>query len=262
MSSTPIADITSVQDFLVELGKLPVVTRAHAHVRTWFRGQARKGLPLVPGVYRTNFPATNESDRLQLEHHLANEFRAQSSGLRAGRDTLAEIYFLQQHYRMPTRLLDWTTNPLAALYFAVSDGSRLEEDGELFLMDAYKLGPDQGVNKDFLGVGSQRNKFFKRALEVIFDWGKPDKFPDFIVPIRPDYIDTRIHSQGGCFTFHVPKRPTLTENENSTLRKLRIVSEKKERIVRELFLLGVDDFSIYGDLEGLSRRLRAAHSIK
>jgi hypothetical protein len=51
---------------------------------------------------------------------------------------------------MPTRLLDWTTNPLAALHFIVRED--LSHDGELFLMDAYQIAHTQGAAEEFLAV--------------------------------------------------------------------------------------------------------------
>jgi hypothetical protein len=41
---------------------------------------------------------------------------------------------------MPTRPLDWTTNPLAALFFVVK-GRNEGKDGELLIMAASKLLP-------------------------------------------------------------------------------------------------------------------------
>ena len=64
-----------------------------------------------------------------------------SAGTRRGEDGEAEFYILQQHYRMWTRRLDWTSNALAGLFFAVS--SNPDQDGMLFMMDAYQLGPTQ-----------------------------------------------------------------------------------------------------------------------
>src|SRR5438876_11679465 len=99
-------------------------------------GQPESRLPLQPGVYRPTFPVTNEAARLELEQHLAQDFRVESAGLLGGRETDEELYFLQQHYRFPTRLLDWTHNPLASLFFAID---KPDAEGEVFLMDAYQM---------------------------------------------------------------------------------------------------------------------------
>jgi hypothetical protein len=44
-----------------------------------------------------------------------------------------------QHYRAPTRLLDWTESILVALYFAVAESQYDSEDALLFVLDARLL---------------------------------------------------------------------------------------------------------------------------
>ncbi len=172
-----------------------------------------------------------------------------------------ELYFLQQHYRMPTRLLDWTHSPLAALHFAVTEDRYKDDDGALFMMDAYQLAPCQKAEAHFRGVMTSRSGIFLDALHVIFDWWKPQRFPKFLLPIRPDHFERRISLQRGCFTFHVQGREKLTNAENNSLRSFFIPKNSKPDIEKELFLLGIDAFSIYGDLESLSERLKFAYGV-
>src|SRR5262249_34854093 len=124
-----------------------------------------------PAVYRSGFPAKDESDRLLTEKHLTQDFQIESAGLRSGNDQDAELYFLQQHYGMPTRLLDWTTRPLGALFFAFSKYD--ERDGAFFAMDAYQLAVhDQNGGVNFRGMATSRYRVFKDAIQPIFQFDK------------------------------------------------------------------------------------------
>jgi FRG domain len=236
----------------------------HPHLRWWWRGQADKDWTLHPGVYRPTFPENVEWKRIQLENHLAQDFRVESAGLIEGSSGDDKLYFLEQHYGLPTRLLDWTTNPLGALFVACSEHEKL--DGAVFFMDAYQLAVTQNtIAKGYQGVVTMRHPAFQKALQAICAWGKPkpeSMFPDFIMALRPDYSDVRIVLQRSCFTFHVPAAPVLTCDHNSTLKKYIIPASSKATLLHELVLMGMDEFTIYGDLDHLALRLRRAHKIR
>lgn len=120
--------------------------------RIWYRGNPQKYThPLRPKVYREPFvkraaelfPGVADPAPA-LERELLKEFRM-SGAKHFAMDNVVDIYFMAQHFGMPTRLLDWTMNPLIALYFAVR--SHPEEDGELFVMDALGVLPDTSKMK-------------------------------------------------------------------------------------------------------------------
>jgi hypothetical protein len=229
----------------------------HAHLRYWWRGQPDANWELLPGVYRPTFPEHDEPSRLEVERHLAQDFSVESAGLVETSDAM-RLYFLQQHYGMPTRLLDWTTNALAALFFAVRDRDKLDRDGAVFFMDAYQLAVTQKTEPK--GI-STTHKWFNDALRRIFEWRNNLEFPKGIMAVRPAHADQRIGLQRSCFTFHVPDHPKLTVAENDSLLAFGIPSGAKTNILNDLVLLGLDEFSIYGDLDHLALRLRRAYRI-
>lgn len=241
--------ITSVSDLLDAIAKSKLTEQKHAHVRVWFRGQGDQSWHLEPGVYRAGF-ATDEDERILNERHLSQDFLTMSTSLRDYKSD-AEAYFIQQHYRMPTRLLDWSLNPLAAAFFALEPGNT---DGSIFVLDAYEFRSDPPGR----GLCTPRSQEVRGAMEAIFDW-KNDKWPKYILPVRPTNIDPRIGAQRGCFTFHPPTESTLTDETNPTLTEWVVPVGAKSELRKELELLGVDEFSIYGDLDHLAERLKRAY---
>jgi hypothetical protein len=255
------------------LGDRSFFSEAHAHVRYFFRGHLDTAWKLEPGVYRDTFKFVREAGeddedaRLRTEQHLAQDFRVMSAGLRSGREGNVNLYFLQQHYGMPTRLLDWSNNPLAALYFSVFDKDMDGLDAALFTLDAYRLAGEQGApprdkvdaEHDVNGIATSDRYYLRSAIEVIAQWGKKDAFGEYVLALRPDHFDKRISLQRSAFTFHVPARPRLDPAKLECVREFFIPREAKGSIRQELGLLGIDDFSIFGDLDHLAQRLKSAY---
>jgi hypothetical protein len=93
----------------------------------------------------TCYGSNPEERRLNLEREMLMEFRTAGATF-FDPEGIEALYFIAQHYGMPTRLLDWTANPLAALFFTVkSDGG----DGAVIVMEPAKLIPPPAFECSF-----------------------------------------------------------------------------------------------------------------
>lgn len=257
---TTTTTIHNVQELITFVDNLKYVNDIHAHVRAWFRGQSDVSWKLAPGVYRDLFRLGEDEPKWRTECHLTQDFQVEAASVLSHPVDPTQLYFLQQHYRMPTRLLDWTSSPLTALYFACADP---KVHGAVFMMDAYQLAPHQKADpKEYRGIALGSHPKFQECLENIWKWKFPPVYPPHIMAVRPDHFDARIASQRSYFTFHVPNAPELTQNHNKTLHHVIIDKDCKGDIIKQLFRLAVDEFSIYRDLDHLSLRLKFAYDLK
>jgi FRG domain len=231
----------------------------------WYRGVNRHFDSQAPGVYRPDF--TNraekltakedlEDKRLRLEREMISTFRVAGAAF-LSEYGLTEIYFSAQHYGMPTRLLDWSTNPLAALFFAC-DGAE-GQDGFVYAMDAKKVIPAGALqfegSKERLwpSIYTMRFPMVDSAISRSF-WvqPKPDVKP-CVLPVRPDVVPGRIGQQSSCFTFHMHRANPV---DNPTLITINVKGSQKRAIREELHRVNINQFTTYYDLDHLSKETR------
>lgn len=250
MNQLSIDSIRSLDDFIESL-------RTHqATLHHWFRGQTDGDASLRPGALRRSVNGSAPS--LGIERILIQEFRRRAGSLLPPNAKRGELYVLAQHFGLATRLLDWTRDPLTALYFAVDNEPY--KDGAVFIWNPSlaKLRftdgrPDRHVyvpvRVDSDEVSEVFGPLFGDATTVAVD----QPFGTF-----PDLSAGRVGQQNSCFSLHPPGG---REDLNHEAIRLPIRSSDKERLKDSLRWAGVVESRLFPDLDHIAKGIMAEHWI-
>jgi hypothetical protein len=221
----------------------------------WFRGLPNENYNLVPRLHR--IPGGYNKI---LENDLHTKFVIKSRPFIKNKNyTQIEWMHLMQHYGLPTRLLDWTEGALIGLFFAV----KYQEDNTscVWIINPGKL------NKIVTGksVIYVTDPVITRSEdEIIQHYMNTDDLPEIPIAISPSHFDNRIHAQKSAFTLHGYKYNDIINikiSENLKFYQIRIKKECAGRIRKQIQLLGIDESTLFPDLEGVSRELEFTHEI-
>lgn len=195
------------------------------------RGQ-RSGYSLIPKIGRLRL-----SSLLELEAKMMGDLKRE--GLPFIRTTPVDEWdwlALAQHYGMPTRLLDWTSNPLVALWFAICKVSKNRESGIVWV---FKTKPEDSVTRD-------ANPYTGKLTQVF----------------QPNHFTPRVIAQSGWFTYHkyaTPSKKFIPLNTNTRyggrVFSIEIASGRFECIKTELDRCGINSATLFPDLVGLCEKI-------
>jgi len=216
-----------------------------------FRGQ-RSDNPLMPKIGRNHlkFKVTEIDTILHVEREMLNDFRLHARPyLEDSPANDWEWLAVAQHHGLPTRLLDWTKNALAALYFAVQKPA----ESEIGVVWVYLF-----QKSHCLSDGDIHNAEFQ-PLDLSFD----ENTDRFICPVYPPpHVARRVAAQGGWFTLCLPHRHrnefapfNETYPNGSELVKLTISASCFGDIRAHLDRCGVNQASLFPGLDGVCSQL-------
>lgn len=215
--------IQSIEQFLSVLYGLPETD--------FFRGQSSTEYKLIPSIGRL-FKEGQEAVLKQYEKEIFEDFKRKYSlftDVRPKNDK--EFLFLAQHYGLPTRLLDWTYNPLIALYFACC--SNFDKDGVVF-------------------------QCFKFSRKVYNDSCDIFSFP-YITLLHPNITDVRYKNQNGLFVLY--PQPWKEDFENISTRYI-IPAGQKQVILNKLEKIGITCSFIMPSLDSLCKDIVKIHNLR
>ncbi len=280
--------ISNINEYVDLIKKLRVNDKGSIK-ELWFRGQANANWRLIPNALRKLVPVSSDfgfkkdlnSDirngdtmaGVRVEKMLSEFKRRAIPYLNYTPKNGFEWMFIAQHYQLPTRLLDWSLNPLIALHFALpvevlnkEYGKDVEESIEYFMKNGFCKNDGAAI---FIIDPCEINTETSGVSEPIDIANESEKWKCYIDPVEHggeaffpicvngNSIDKRIVAQSGNFTLHggctypldyyvvlIPK-----------IHKIFIPYAFASQIKSELKMLGITESFVFPDLEGLAKEI-------
>ena len=255
-----------------------------------YRGHASAEYKLIPSIFR-KYKKENDKkeyykyfllDENEMYMHFIKEAKSYIKNIDDNtNEGYLEWLVYAQHFGVPTRLLDFTHNPLVALYFACSKEE--EDDGTVWIFNLINyrnfhsklLKNEANVNKN-----TTRNELIYEIISELKNGTlNCSKFP---IQFIPYYLDERMSTQASSFLLWGRPFEDMIEKENyinissakngvsieyegkseEFILKILIPHEKKKTILEELDLLGVNPKSIFPGLDGIGKYIENYYNVE
>lgn len=238
---------------------------------------------MLPGVLREKTDKNGTTTVYsQLEYNILSDFISEACRYikNVPIEDISSWLEIAQHFGVPTRLMDFTQNPLVALYFACVDTKNV--DGSIWIIN------EPAYNKVFFQMNgfslstdskSIISKIIADEIVNVFDTSNygPNRI-QYPWIYKPDYREERMTLQSSIFMIWGANRMALTSfvqtnhymtandditnKEEGILCYIKIPAAYKEKILKQLNLCGINQKFVYPGLDGVGRFISTKYSGK
>lgn len=266
-----IRNISGVTDFIENIISFD---RGDDYVN-FYRGHSDLKYKLEPSIFRKS--SNGSFQYLENEDTIYNELLTQNYGEFDSDNSTFDRLVRMQHFTLPTRLLDISTNPLIALYFACKGNEGLSGDAILIQVPREKVkyfDSDTAAcianlckltikDKDILDIGTQDIKY-RYTINKLYSYIKNDK-PYFenliklssindIVCIKGKVTNDRINAQSGAFLLFGLDLVLRDRNKfGFKVMHFAIKPDIKKKILKDLDLLNINESTLFPYLENSAK---------
>ena len=186
-----------------------------------------------------------------------------------------ECLAIFQHYGIPTRLLDWSSSLINAIFFSIIDCvhcSKIKCNRPLKKCNGYPciwiLDPDKmheklhpGCENIAFTIGVDHIQQYDECY-VVDDNSSKWQYNSGPIFMEIPWTHPRIRRQKGYFTFH-PNDTPLEEmvSEDGGLVKIELYKDLRDCVLDEFEVIGISEHDIYTDLASLSTYLKRKYNL-
>ena len=261
MEELKIHTISNYLDAIRLLKKNYPVDTTSAH-SLLYRGLSSTEYKLLPGLLRDRHFAEYDT-LLKIERNLLLKFKQESCSIIPNHFTeLSHWAEYAQHFGAPTRYLDWSSNPLVALYFSCNNDRK---DGIVWLIHTGNYS-----SSAFPASYRSNKKSLQDVVEEILSGSQEYNIP---ILYSPNYFSARMSAQSSFFMvwgnrldpfesifedetcYMRTSQINLSEyfSQQSFLFKFIVPKEQKQQLLCELDSVGINEKTLFPGLDGVGR---------
>ncbi len=227
----------------------------------WYRGLASLDYDLLPSISRGGLNTDYEVIYLSKFKSLAIPYVERLPGypFDEGTPSYWGWLFLMQHYGLPTRLLDWSTNALVALLFATYERTAEQRkfDAVVWLLNPVKWNSTFQLY-DFLPPGYIPNV----AENIVYEQFGPESVSTDKKPLSAigPLNSTRIIAQQGTFTIYPHTKDLISMDKlpgaSESMYKILIDNNSTDSIAKELNSYGITYASLFPEISSIAQQIK------